>query len=209
MKRPQRWSDGATKARGQDRAEGSRTGVLFVCTANICRSPLAAGVFLHQAEALGVAGRFRVESAGTGAWRAGEPPDPRAVAVAARRGIVLSGRARQVERRDLDFDHLVCMDEFNRDALIEMGAPPLSVSLLLEHDPQTPLLEVPDPYGGGPDTFESIFRMIDSGCAGLLRELLGEGATNPTQRCISGGGSNPPPRTRASVGPEGRTERSI
>lgn len=62
-----------------------RIGVLFVCLGNICRSPLAEGVFLHKINARGVASRFRVDSAGTGGWHAGETPDPRAIAVAKKR----------------------------------------------------------------------------------------------------------------------------
>ncbi|MCL4209491.1 MAG: low molecular weight phosphotyrosine protein phosphatase [Phycisphaeraceae bacterium] len=150
-----------------------RIGVLFVCLGNICRSPLAEGVFLHKINARGVASRFRVDSAGTGGWHAGETPDPRAIAVAKKRGIVLPSRARQVTRDDFQrFHHLVAMDESNRETLIERGCPPERVRLLLEDDDSTRLIEVPDPYYGGPEGFETVFQLIDSGCEALLERLL-------------------------------------
>lgn len=153
-----------------------RTGVLFVCLGNICRSPLAEGVFLHKINARGVAHRFSVDSAGTGGWHAGETPDPRAIAVAAKRGIVLPSRARQVRREDFErFHHLVAMDESNRETLIERGCPPERVRLLLEYDENTRLIEVPDPYYGGPEGFETVFQLIDAGCEALLRHLLSNG----------------------------------
>lgn len=153
-----------------------RTGVLFVCLGNICRSPLAEGVFLHKINERGVAHRFSVDSAGTGGWHAGETPDPRAIAVAAKRGIVLPSRARQVRREDFErFHHLVAMDESNRETLIKRGCPPERVRLLLEYDEDTRLMEVPDPYYGGPEGFETVFQLIDSGCDALLRHLLSGG----------------------------------
>ena len=151
---------------GQDR-------ILFICTGNICRSPLAEGVFLHKAHRRGVAEHFQVDSAGTGAWHLGEQADPRARAVAARHDVILPSRARRIRPQDLSgFDHLICMDEDNREVLLEMGARDERVSLLLAFDHAAPIAEVPDPYYGGPDGFETVYRLIDRACDALLDHLL-------------------------------------
>ena len=101
-----------------DSTTGSRTSVLFVCLGNICRSPLAEGIFSHQAEIRGLADRFEVDSAGTGAYHAGEPPDSRSVAVAASHGVRLFGTARQVAMDDFErFDLIVAMDRSNQRSL--------------------------------------------------------------------------------------------
>ncbi len=149
-----------------------KTGVLFVCMGNICRSPLAEAVFGHKARRRGIADRFSIDSAGTSGWHVGEPPDPRARAVAARHGIELQGRARQVTPHDFPrFDHLICMDEENRAGLAGMGAPGGKLHLLLEIDPSTSMRNVPDPYGGGPDGFETVFKLVDSACDAWIDEL--------------------------------------
>ena len=159
----------------------SRIGVLFVCTGNICRSALAHGIFLHKATARGVADCFCVESAGTGGWHAGELPDSRMRAVARSRGVTLASRARQVRLADFrDFDHLICMDESHREHLLSMGAPLDRLRLLLQCDPKAPMLEVPDPYYGGTDGFELVFKLVDSACEALLTELTAP-AANATQ----------------------------
>ena len=147
--------------------------VLFICMGNICRSPLAEGVFRHGAERRGVADRFFIDSAGTGGWHVGARPDRRAREIAAVHGLELSGRARQVCDDDFDgFDHLLCMDDANYRALIEMGAPPDRLRLLLEVDGSNPVREVPDPYYGGADGFGAVYDLIESACAVLLDDLL-------------------------------------
>ncbi|MHC5022313.1 MAG: low molecular weight protein-tyrosine-phosphatase [Planctomycetota bacterium] len=150
-----------------------RTSVLFVCLGNICRSPLAEGVFLKKINDRGVAARFRVDSAGTGAWHVGEQADHRMRRVAAQRGVKLISRARQVRDTDLhDFDLLVCMDEENQQSLLGMGAPAERVRLLLEYDPEDVRREVPDPYYGGDDGFHTVFQLVDAACEAMLDELL-------------------------------------
>ncbi len=154
-------------------SEPAQTSVLFVCMGNICRSPLAEGAFLHKLDQRGLTDRFLVDSAGTGQWHAGERPDRRAQAIAKRHGIVLISRARQVTTEDFDrFDHLICMDEANREQLENWGAPQHKLQLLLEADPNCQLQEVPDPYYGGGDGFQTVFRLIDSACDALLDQLL-------------------------------------
>jgi protein-tyrosine phosphatase len=150
-----------------------RTGILFVCMGNICRSPLAEGVFIHQATQRGVVDHFDIDSAGTGGWHAGERPDPRAIDVALRHGITLDSRARQVRGDDFKrFDLLLCMDEDNREHLEELGAPQSKLKLLLEFDPKAPVREVPDPYYGGVDGFMTVYQLVNGACAALLDSLL-------------------------------------
>lgn len=148
--------------------------ILFVCMGNICRSPLAENVFRHKAQQRGVADRFMIDSAGTGGWHAGEAPDARMSRVAVARGIRMSGTARQVRDQDFAaFDLLICMDRENAEDLLERGAPPEKVRLLLECDPNADCREVPDPYYGGADGFERVFALVDSACEALLDELAG------------------------------------
>jgi len=154
-------------------ADGQPRKLCFVCMGNICRSPLAAAVFRHKAAQRGVGNQFIIDSAGTGGWHAGEPPDPRVRRVAAAHGVPMSGVARQVRNNDFnDFDLLLCMDESNRDHLLEMGGPPNKVRLLLACDPRSNCREVPDPYYGGQEGFETVYHLVDSACAALLEELL-------------------------------------
>lgn len=156
--------------------------LLFVCMGNICRSPLAEGVFAHLAQERGVRHRFTIDSCGTGGWHAGELADPRARATAVRYGIHLTHRARQLEAADLErFDLLLAMDRANLRALHAAGAPPARARLLREFDPSIPgaILaadppEVPDPYYGSGDGFEQVYTMLHSACTGLLDALLAD-----------------------------------
>ena len=141
--------------------------VLFVCTGNICRSPTAEGVLRHLAKEAGI--EVQVESAGTGDWHVGHPPDERAQHHARSRGYDLSAqRARQVRRRDFeDFDLIVAMDRGHLAAL-ERQCPPQhrgKLRMLVEGR------DVPDPYYDGPDGFERVLDMVEAGCRGLLREI--------------------------------------
>lgn len=149
--------------------------VLFICMGNICRSPLAEGIFRHKVEQRGASDRFFIDSAGTGGWHVGAPPDERMQVVAAEHGIALDSAARQVDRDDFSrFHHLLCADEDNREDLLGMGAPPKRVRLLLECDPAAPMIEVPDPYYGGADGFQLVYRLVESACEALAREMLDE-----------------------------------
>lgn len=151
------------------------TSVLFVCMGNICRSPLAEGVFRHLAAEAGLGDRFVVDSAGTGAWHEGEAADRRSVEVAAAHGVTLDGTARQVRPADLrSFDVVLAMDRDNLAALEDLAAASggtARLHLLREFDPGADGSEVPDPYYGGPQGFEKVYRMIHAACQGLLREL--------------------------------------
>ena len=150
----------------------TKRSVLFVCLGNICRSPLAEGVFRYHAAVRGVLEQFDVDSAGTGGWHAGNRADPRMREVAGRAGVALESRARQVERDDFArFDHLICMDESNREHLLAMGAPEAKTHLLLEYDHFAEEREVPDPYHGAMDGFAHVFHLVDRACLALLDEL--------------------------------------
>ena len=147
--------------------------VLFVCLGNICRSPMAEGVFGAVAEARGL--DLMIDSAGTGSWHVGEPPDDRAQSAAAARGVDISAqRARRVARRDFEvFDLIVAMDRSNVSAL-ESLAPPherARIRLFLDFAAGAPAAEVPDPYYGGDDGFEAVLDVIEAGSRALLARL--------------------------------------
>ena len=151
--------------------------ILFVCLGNICRSPLAEGIFLHLAAQRGLEG-LAVDSAGTGGWHAGEGPDRRALAVAKQRGVHLPSIARQVVREDFArFTHIIAMDQSNLENLVSMGAPEDRVRLMRSYDPahasgatlHAP--DVPDPYYGGDEGFDRVYDMLVAACRGLLDEL--------------------------------------
>lgn len=157
--------------------EEGATGVLFVCLGNICRSPLAEGVFIHLARERGVLDLFEVDSCGTGRWHVGKRADPRSLEVAERNGVHLPSIARQVEpRRDFErFEWLIAMDRSNRNHLLDAGAPEGRVHLLRAFDPELRgasegELDVPDPYWDD-DGFERVFEMVRAGCGGLLERL--------------------------------------
>ncbi len=156
--------------------------MLFVCLGNICRSPTAEGVMRHLVEDEGLIGEFELDSAGTGGWHVGDPPDPRAREAARRRGIVVAGAARQVQHADFeDFDLILAMDRANlRD--LRAAAPPdgsAEIRLLREFDADSVGggdLDVPDPYYGGPDGFDDVLDLVDAACRGLLADVRERGA---------------------------------
>lgn len=146
--------------------------ILFVCLGNICRSPMAEGIFLHLCRERGLQDRYRADSAGTGDWHCGEPADARALAAAARRGVRLPSVCRQVKAADFaEFDLILPMDRDNRKALLGMCPPGLAgrIRLMREFDvPGTGEAEVPDPYFGGPEGFDAVFEMLHRCCGRLL-----------------------------------------
>jgi protein-tyrosine phosphatase len=153
--------------------------VLFICLGNICRSPLGEGVLAHRLAEADLSDRVRVDSAGTGAWHVGEPPDPRSTEVAMRHGIPLRGRARRVRAEDFNrFDYIFAMDRSNlRDLrhLESQGDGGALLTLFREFDPHPDGdLDVPDPYYGGADGFDLMFEMIDRTCAAFVEHLLSE-----------------------------------
>ncbi|CAK6701126.1 low molecular weight protein-tyrosine-phosphatase [Synechococcus sp. CBW1107] len=167
--------------------------LLFVCLGNICRSPAAEGVFLHLLAREGLEQAVVVDSAGTGGWHVGRQADPRMRAAAARRGIALPSRARQIERADLErFDRILTMDEDNLRAVQSLaragrqksertdaeatdgnGAahPGALVEPITNHCRRFRAREVPDPYYGGEEGFEQVLDLLEDACSGLLEDL--------------------------------------
>lgn len=150
--------------------------VLFVCLGNICRSPLAEAALRAEADRLGV--EVEVDSAGTGDWHLGYPPDPRAVAVARHNGIDISHlRARQVTREDFDrFDHIVALDAQNLANLRALQPPgtKAKLSLLMDHVPGREGQPVADPYHGDESHFDQTWRDVTQGARALARRMAEE-----------------------------------
>ena len=147
--------------------------ILFVCMGNICRSPMAEAIFKHQASLRGVADQFSIDSAGTGGWHAGSPPDERMQRTARKHGVHMECRARQVRSSDFrDFDLIVCMDRENHSNLLRAGSPPDRTKLMLDFHPAKEHQEVPDPYYGEHDGFQLVFELLEVSCEHLLDELL-------------------------------------
>jgi protein-tyrosine phosphatase len=146
----------------------------MVCLGNICRSPMAEGILRHKLESRGL--QVTVDSAGTGAWHAGENPDRRAIATAKKFGIDISGLiARKFSPDDFDkFDFIYVMDMSNlRDVLAAARTEEdkKKVMLLLSNDAAPGNLEVPDPWYGGDEGFTDVFRMMDKACDMIVDKL--------------------------------------
>jgi protein-tyrosine phosphatase len=159
----------------------SRTRVLFVCLGNICRSPLAEGVFTSLVEQAGLSDKFEIDSAGTGSWHVGERPDARAAMIAKEHGVDLDSRARQVRAEDLqDFDFVIAMDRenlLNLERMASSSAGEADIHLLRAYDPDPDGHEVPDPYYGGVSGFENVYQIVARSCEGLLARLRSVAAT--------------------------------
>ena len=149
--------------------------VLFVCLGNICRSPMAEGVFRHVVDEAGLGHRIAIDSAGTGPWHVGKPPDERARATAARHGIDIGAqRARQVAPADFAaFHYVLAMDRDNLKTL-HRAAPKAHrdrIRLFLDFAADDGANDVPDPYYGGPEGFEDVYALVEGAAAGLLRHI--------------------------------------
>ena len=155
--------------------------LLFVCLGNICRSPAAEGVFLHLLNERGLSDSFVVDSAGTGGWHTGNPADQRMQAAAARRGIQLPSRARQISLDDLsEFDLILTMDDANLAAVQSLvreagRRATATVRPMLSYAPRFSEAEVPDPYYGGESGFEHVLDLLEDACSNLLDELSSQG----------------------------------
>jgi len=141
--------------------------ILMVCLGNICRSPLAHGVLQHLVQRSGL--NWTVDSAGIGGWHVGNPPDHRAIAVAKRYGIDISGqRAQQFHPSHLDaFDHILAMDRENLRSLMartKTTGQRARIQLFLEDS------EVPDPYYDN-QLFEPVYQLVQQRCNELIERL--------------------------------------
>lgn len=143
-----------------------------MCLGNICRSPLAEGVFRELVQQAGLQDRFLIDSAGTSGYHTGEGPDPRTSEVAARRGIILEHASRRLRAADLErFDFILAMDRENlgRIETLAAGDGRCEIGLLRAYDESAePGGEVPDPYYSGASGFEDVHDMVERACRGLL-----------------------------------------
>jgi protein-tyrosine phosphatase len=151
---------------------GLHTSVLFVCMGNICRSPTVEGVFRTLVARAGLAQSIAVYSAGTHDYQLGEPPDPRAIAHARRRGYELApGPARQVDAEDfVRSEWILAMDRHNLAELQALCPRDYRghLGLFLDFAPESGLREVPDPYHGNTEDFERVLDLAEHGAAALL-----------------------------------------
>ena len=147
--------------------------ILFVCLGNICRSPTAEAIFRQRAAIAGL--ECYIDSAGTGGWHAGDPPDPRAIEYGTNRGYDFTGQsARKAVKTDFSqFDYILAMDAQNLSDLRILCPPGYSghLSRFLDFAPQSSVKDVPDPYYGGADGFKTVIDLIEAASDGLIRHL--------------------------------------
>ncbi len=158
--------------------------VLFVCYGNICRSPVAEGVFRQLIDEAGLREQITCDSAGTASYHIGQLPDFRTRQNALEHGLTLTHRARRMTGDDLaQFDYFVAMDEMNLEAIEKLNYRSTglhttdTIFLLREFDPivsDNP--NVPDPYYEGPDVFEEVYQIVRRCCYQLLIYLKSERA---------------------------------
>ncbi|MGW1839131.1 low molecular weight protein-tyrosine-phosphatase [Streptomyces sp. NPDC002067] len=172
--------------------------VCFVCTGNICRSPMAESVFRAEVAAAGLGDRVVADSAGVDGWHEGEGADPRTVAALTAAGYPADHRARRFDAawfagRDL----VIALDGGHLRALRRMAPGPgdaAKVHLLRSYDPAGPgagALDVPDPYYGGPAEFAACLEMVEAACAGLLTAVSGALARGTAAAPPPSGGDAP------------------
>ena len=159
--------------------------VVFVCTGNICRSPMAQVVFRECADVAGLGARVASTSSGTGDWHVGEPADQRTIDALERRGYDgTKHRARQFTLDDFAHSDLVVALDRSHERILrswarnEMDAG--KIALLMSFDPAARTLDVPDPYYAGPGMFDEVLGMIESASQSLFRQL--EPAIRPAIR---------------------------
>ncbi len=155
-----------------DRLRSTVATILFVCTGNICRSPMAEIVFTEALRREGLADRVQVSSAGTGDWHVGDPADPRSVETLRRAGYSCEHIAAQVSVQHLSADLVVALDSGHLAALRRLVAQPDRVVLLRSFDPAADGdLDVPDPYFGGEDGFDVVLDQVEAAARELLEEI--------------------------------------
>ena len=148
--------------------------VLFICLGNICRSPLAQGVFENVLRREELEEEVFVDSAGTGSWHVGHPPDERAQRSAGLRGLDISAqRARRVTPEDCQsFDYVLTMDEENYRAVAVLCREGNAVVRpFLDYAPDHVETKVPDPFYGGSEGFEHVLNLVEEASEGLLEDI--------------------------------------
>ena len=147
--------------------------ICFVCLGNICRSPLAEGVFQTLINDQGLENQIIVHSAGTGGWHVGASLDARMQATARNKGIKLTSRAQQIEAGDIRrFDLVLAMDRSNLETMQYLCSPEIAAKklrLFRSFDPEADGdMDVPDPYYGRDDGFEHVFQIVHRTCPPIL-----------------------------------------
>ncbi len=151
--------------------------ILFVCLGNICRSPLAEGLFNQKIIAQGIEKKFKVDSAGTSDYHIGELPDERTMANAEQNGVILKHRGRQFSSDDFrHFDHIITMDQSNMKNVLallknENDAKKVVLMRSFETDKELINTDVPDPFHGGESGFQHVFDILDRNTKNLLITL--------------------------------------
>lgn len=153
----------------------AKTRILFVCLGNICRSPLAEGIFLKKINERGIAHLFDIDSCGTGDYHIGQLPDPRTRRNSIANGVTLGHRCRQITNEDLvNFDHILAMDENNHRNILSLEGAHMhrgKIRLMRSFDTDTTEINVPDPYHGNERDFQNVFEILDRCTDGLLTFL--------------------------------------
>ncbi len=145
--------------------------ILFVCTGNICRSPLGEGIFLNLVQRQNLQDYFQINSAGTGDWHVGENPDPRSKAIAKKHLITLPSKSEHVTHEMLSsYDYIIAMDRSHVDYMKELSPQNKSKIFLMRHydSPEYLDQDIPDPYYDGENGFKLVFDMIHRSCKNLL-----------------------------------------
>jgi protein-tyrosine phosphatase len=153
----------------------SKVKVLFVCLGNICRSPLAEGIFKKKVEEKGLADRFVIDSCGTSNYHIGEQPDRRTIKNALANGVRLNHQGRQFTVQDFnDFDYIVAMDSSNVQNIEKLRPEGNSKQILLvrSFDELSMNKNVPDPYYGGENGFQEVFDILDRSIEGLVNHVV-------------------------------------
>jgi protein-tyrosine phosphatase len=154
-----------------------KTAILFVCLGNICRSPLAEGVFRSVVDEAGKSHLYHIDSAATGSWHVGNPPDSRMIATANRHNTNISAQiCRKITQNDfLDFDLIICMDHSNIrnvEAVLPVGST-ANIQMFM-HYALGKNIEIPDPYMEGPDGFERVYNMVLEASKAMLHKQIDE-----------------------------------
>lgn len=151
--------------------------ILFVCLGNICRSPLAEGVFQSLVEEKRLNHLFEIDSCGTSAFHVGEPADKRMRETAYKHGVSLTSRARQFSTSDFDtFNYIIAMDHSNKQNMLLLAkeTPNAKLFLMRDFDPTEKGADVPDPYYGGLAGFENVFQIVYRSSQNLLNYIQHE-----------------------------------
>lgn len=150
--------------------------VLFVCLGNICRSPLAGGIFKKLVEEKGLSDKIKADSSGTSKYHIGEQPDSRTIANAKENNIQLDHQARQFGKKDFrEFDYILAMDSANLENIQKLDQTKEfedKVMLMRFFDDQNKNADVPDPYFGGEEGFQKVYDILERSVSNFLQWLI-------------------------------------